>query len=69
MTEKFNLSEKIIPYRYGKSEVLLIPAGDVKEFIRLLKEEIKVQIKVSDEPTEHENILIEIDKLAGGKLK
>ena len=55
----FNLSEKI----FGTMKV--ITQEDVKEFIRLLKEEIKIE---GIEKSRVNAIFFDIDKLAGDKL-
>jgi hypothetical protein len=58
---EFNLSEGIINNGIVQN---VISVGDVKEFIRLLKEATRF-----DDMPSHETIWEEIDKLAGDKLK
>lgn len=61
-SEEFNLSEKIYGGRNGFDYV--IEKNDVKEFIRLLKDEISDGCS-GEHKTIHDRI---IDKLAGEKL-
>ena len=67
---EFNLSEKIHRERVKwKTEV--IDKKDVKEFIRLLKERVR-HLDIYEglwSEAEREALFIEIDKLAGDKLK
>ena len=60
MTEEFNLSDKMGVHYENYPDAILVE--DVKEFIRLLKEEAKYYVKAED-------VIISIDKLAGEKLK
>ena len=66
MTEEFNLSKKINDYRCnydGTPEFDVLEIEDVKEFIRLLKEEFPINCK------EHHKFHNKIDALAGDKLE
>ncbi len=67
-SEGFNLSEKIRDYdlKINKDRKFILRAGDVKEFIRLLKEELSESYKIH-KMCSMESIKI-IDKLAGKKL-
>ena len=75
MSEKeFNLSDKLNYATANDSLVVddaFILAKDVKEFIRLLKDEIKSNIAGSEKfyNDNPENLLDFIDKLSGDKLK
>lgn len=60
MEKEFNLSEEITPAYGWNDNTKVILAEDVKEFIRLLKEDFKSKIGETAE--------IIIDKLAGEKL-
>jgi hypothetical protein len=68
MTDKFNLSEKILRFpKMGYEE------KDVKEFIRLLKNKINPKKEIINELCcpcclLKKELLSEIDKLAGDKL-
>jgi hypothetical protein len=69
--ESFCLSEKINEaYGFGAygfgDPALVISKADVKEFIRLLKEEIHTFHGITTQA--HHNIWLAIDKLAGEKL-
>ena len=64
-TDEFNLSEKIKEHFYDVDAHAMAPfidLIDVKEFIRLLKEEFPINCK------EHHKFHNKIDKLAGDKL-
>jgi hypothetical protein len=75
MTNEFNLSEKITDQTDPRIGSCIV-TEDVKEFIRLLKEELnskKVEIKANSRAGKTWNNIIElhlntIDKLAGEKL-
>lgn len=81
MTEEFNLGDKEIyadEFRTrGKTyeEGMVYPKQDVKEFIRRLKETYEESIKLALSFNKTEiasnirNRIMEIDKLAGDKLK
>ena len=64
MTNEFNLSERILTKQSVYPNLDWIEANDVKEFIRLLKEELHIFNKL-------DNATIDriIDKLSGDKLK
>jgi len=78
MTKEFNLSEKIEMWKKFGLQRKLIPSCEVKEFIRLLKEEMRIfgrtaQISGNTKMLEGyrfgiKDCLEEIDKLAGKKL-
>jgi len=63
---KFNLSEKIFRCETSRRGFIVINEEDVKEFIRLLKEDIALEFE-GDSHLDWLNI--KIDKLAGEKLK
>lgn len=63
MEKEFNLSEKIGNFPADKVGNNLIWVKDIKEFIKLLKEYIRLTCV-----TQPFNLLAEIDKLAGDKL-
>ena len=67
--QEFNLSEKIFPeYQDGDIRDFLY-ASDVKEFIRLLKENFEYSNTMGGYGTNHVLISFEeLDKLAGSKL-
>jgi hypothetical protein len=65
MTKEFNLSKRVNPLKLECGEVYYYKEEDVKEFIRLLKEDFtKKGIMVTDA-----EIIEIIDALAGEKLK
>lgn len=72
MTGEFNLSKRMKAYTSvsGSIRFDFFKEEDVKEFIRLLKEEVKSNIAGSDKfyDDNPENLLDFIDKLAGDKL-
>jgi hypothetical protein len=76
MKDGFNLSERIInqePDKWKEGYPIYhqaILVGDVKEFIRLLKEKLKYSPYVTCllDPKDREGVWDEIDKLAGSKL-
>jgi hypothetical protein len=68
MIKEFNLSEQIVEsqiegYKYHRLNMPMIPVECVREFIRLLKEEIK-----NNTGSEYGRIFDIIDKLAGQNL-
>jgi len=65
--KEFKLSEKVIQGRLGNKKVdLLIDVEDVKEFIKLLKEEFIKKFELSNvENIKYFEYLMKIDKLAG----
>ena len=68
MKKEFNLSEKITDYRNSHQEpVEWLETKDVKEFIKLLKEELKDWGTI-EKAMEGKSITQIVDKLAGDKL-
>ena len=72
MTKEFNLSKRIFKHSsYDKNgeevEMLMINLYDVKEFVKLLKDEICEKQGISEE--DYIEITDGINKLAGEKLK
>ena len=61
MIKEFNLSKKIWISSFGKQEN--IPVVEVKEFIRVLKEEVWAYTKIT-----RKRVIAKIDKLVGDEL-
>lgn len=70
MNEEFNLSKKVIKAHYFEDSDEVLDVEIVKEFIRLLKDEIEYE--KSDESIETIGVLkvlsFKLDKLAGSEL-
>lgn len=64
MTEEFNLSDKI----WFTEDEASLQMGDVKEFIRRLKDEIN-KFGILKTGVHSRFLCLKIDKLAGDKLK
>ncbi len=62
---EFNLSKKIIDFGTDKTELNYIYDKHIKEFIRLLKEEIRISLVTVERIT----LSRFIDKLAGDKFR
>ncbi len=67
--KEFNLSEKIEDIKYNRKDPDVIKVKDVKEFLRLLKEDVKDNF-IGEKPKliTVDNVLCYIDKLAGPSL-
>jgi len=69
---EFSLSKKVTPAYGWNDNTEVILAEEVKEFIRLLKADLKLTLNNSTNETEKavcKEYLKVIDKLAGDKLK
>jgi len=69
LPKEFNLSEKIDLIDDENKWISHIHVADIKEFIRLLKEELKEITFVNQIPEFDEIVGDSIDKLAGDKFK
>jgi hypothetical protein len=70
MTEEFNLSNFIRPEdSLENTDTPIIVAEDVKEFIRLIKESYEINCKGIPPVMTYGELIINLNELAGEKLK